>query len=66
MYAILARLNNAVVTAGDVLVALYCAAQERVGGLHGEYGKTLEVKPTSWKMPRTPSPFKNLGETKVG
>ena len=63
MYVIPARLNNAVVTAGDVLVGVYCAGQERLGGLHGQYGKTLVVKPTSWKMPRTPSPLKNLRET---
>ena len=61
-----ARLNSTVVTAGDVLVAVYCTAQERVGGHHGEHGKTLGVKPTSWKTPRSPSPLKDFGETMGG
>jgi hypothetical protein len=56
LYVIPDKLNSAVVTAGDVLVAVYCTARERVGGHHGEHGKT----------PRTPSPLKNLGETMGG
>ena len=36
--AIPARFNGVVVATGDVLVAAYYAAQERVGH-HGEYGK---------------------------
>jgi len=56
LYVIPDKLNSAVVTAGDVLVAVYCTEQERVGGHHGEYGKT----------PRTPSPLKNLVKTTGG